>query len=240
MKRSRFRLRRPRLEKTGEYHVLRLGDREYRIGGLDKNNSLEVMKVAVRLKHGEEFHLDSFDMARDGERRRFIERAAEETRLEKDLIKRDLGKLLLAMEQTQAERFTASLSTDHCQPSTELTPAERAEALAFLKSPDLIDKIGEAFNVCGLVGEDANRLAAYLACTSRKLDKPLAVIIQSTSAAGKSTLMEAVLAFVPGRGADQVQRHDRAERSFTWARRTSSTRSSPSSRRKARRRPATP
>ena len=38
-------------------------------------------------------------MARDGERRRFIERAAEETRLEKDLIKRDLGKLLLALEQ---------------------------------------------------------------------------------------------------------------------------------------------
>ena len=32
-------------------------------------------------------------MARDGERRRFIERAAEETKLEKDLIKRDLGKL---------------------------------------------------------------------------------------------------------------------------------------------------
>jgi len=187
----------PRLEKTGDYHVLTLGPREYRIGGLEKNNSLEVMKVAVRLKHGEEFHLDSFDMARDGERRRFIERAAEETRLEKDLIKRDLGKLLLAMEQTQQERFASSLPTANGPLPTELTPAERAEALAFLKAPDLIEKIGEAFNVCGLVGEDANRLAAYLACTSRKLDKPLAVIIQSTSAAGKSTVMEVVLAMFP-------------------------------------------
>ena len=186
-----------RLERLGEYHVMTLGPREYRIGGLDKNNSLEVMKVAVRLKHGEEFHLDSFDMARDGERRRFIERAAEETRLEKDLIKRDLGKLLLAMEQTQQERFTSSLPTANGLLPTELSSAERVEALAFLKSPDLIDKIGEAFNVCGLVGEDANRLAAYLACTSRKLDKPLAVIIQSTSAAGKSTVMEAVLAMFP-------------------------------------------
>ncbi|MEI6503094.1 MAG: DNA primase, partial [Armatimonadota bacterium] len=43
----------------------------------------------------------------------------------------------------------------------------------------------------------ANRLAAYLACTSRKLGHPLAVIIQSTSAAGKSTLMEAVLSMFP-------------------------------------------
>ena len=37
----------------------------------------------------------------------------------------------------------------------------------------------------------------YLAAVSRKLDQPLAVIIQSHQCAGKSTLMEAVLAFVP-------------------------------------------
>jgi hypothetical protein len=61
----------------------------------------------------------------------------------------------------------------------------------------LIPRIQELFDDCGLVGEQANRLAAYLACTSRKLNRPLAVIIQSTSAAGKSTLMEAVLAMFP-------------------------------------------
>ncbi len=37
----------------------------------------------------------------------------------------------------------------------------------------------------------------YLACVSRKLDKPLAVIIQSTSAAGKSSLMDAILNMMP-------------------------------------------
>jgi DNA primase len=49
----------------------------------------------------------------------------------------------------------------------------------------------------GLVGEPSNALTAYLACISRKLASPLAVLIQSTSAAGKSTLMDAVLALVP-------------------------------------------
>ena len=137
-------------------------------------------------------------MARDGERRRFIERAAEETRLEKDLIKRDLGKLLLALEQEQTCRINAVTACHGDeQRSRELTDEEKAEALAFLKAPDLVEKIGAAFDACGLVGEGANRLAAYLACTSRKLDKPLAVIIQSTSAAGKSTLMEAVLSMFP-------------------------------------------
>ena len=37
----------------------------------------------------------------------------------------------------------------------------------------------------------------YLAAISRKLERPLALLMQSTSAAGKSSLMDAVLRFVP-------------------------------------------
>ena len=230
----------PRLERVGEYHLLRLGQREYRVGGLDKNNSLEVLKIALRLRHGEDFHLDSFDMARDGERRRFIERAAEETRLEKDLIKRDLGRLLLLLEEAQTERIRAALEPAEGSRATEMTAEERQEALAFLKSPHLVERIAEAFTACGLVGEETNRLAAYLACTSRKLEKPLAVIIQSTSAAGKSDAHGSGARDVPGGGARQVQRDDGPEPLLPRARRTSSTRSWRSSRRRAPRRPATP
>jgi len=48
-----------------------------------------------------------------------------------------------------------------------------------------------------VVGERTNKLMGYLAATSRKLEAPLAVVIQSSSAAGKSSLMEAVLALMP-------------------------------------------
>jgi DNA primase len=48
-----------------------------------------------------------------------------------------------------------------------------------------------------VVGEETNKLMGYLACVSRKLDKPLAVIIQSSSAAGKSSLMDAILNLMP-------------------------------------------
>ena len=37
----------------------------------------------------------------------------------------------------------------------------------------------------------------YLAATSRKLSDPLSVLIQSRSAAGKSTLQDAILALIP-------------------------------------------
>ena len=47
------------------------------------------------------------------------------------------------------------------------------------------------------MGERTNKFVGYLAAVSRKLDRPLAVVVQSSSAAGKSRLMDAVLAFVP-------------------------------------------
>jgi hypothetical protein len=48
-----------------------------------------------------------------------------------------------------------------------------------------------------VVGEETNKLLGYFAAVSRHLSEPLAVIVQSSSAAGKSSLMDAVLAFMP-------------------------------------------
>ncbi len=45
------------IEQRGDYRFLKLGPREYRVGGLEKNNSLEVMKIALRLRRDEDFHL---------------------------------------------------------------------------------------------------------------------------------------------------------------------------------------
>ena len=184
----------PELVAAGDYHEATFGQRLYRIGGLNKNNSPEVLKITLRITCEGLMHVDSLDLYRDGERRKFIERAAEETTLEKDLLKRDLGKLLLLLEQAQEQRLNTTSEAQGIEPMSE---EERAEALELLRSPDLLKRITTAYAQAGITGEQTNLLAAYLAATSRKLNKPLAIIIQSTSAAGKSTLMDAVLSFFP-------------------------------------------
>ena len=184
----------PTLTQVGDYHEYDLGNRVYRVGGLHKNNSLEVLRITLRVTSEGLIHVDSLDLYRDGERRKFTDRASEETMLEKELIKRDLGKLLLALEQEQEKRLNAE---PEAAEQEALSESEHAEALKFLKAPKLLERIAESYDAAGLVGEATNKLAAYLACVSRKLRRPLAVIIQSTSAAGKSTLMEAVLSFFP-------------------------------------------
>lgn len=183
-----------KLQLRGEHWFLSFEGREYRLGGLEKTLGTEALKITLRLKVGECFHLDSLDLAKDAERRRFIERAAEETALHADLIKRDVGRLLLAVEITQAE---LARPAETLAPIVRLTEVERTEALAWLQAPDLIGRLRVAFRSAGIIGEENNVLLAYLAAVSRKLERPLAIIVQSASAAGKTTLMDAVLAFFP-------------------------------------------
>jgi len=184
----------PSLVKNGEHWFFTLDEREYRVGGLEKSLGGDALKIALRLKVGERFHLDALDLARDSDRRRFVERAAEETGLHVDLLKRDVARLLLAVEQTQAGLTKPAETVTR---DVVMTEAERSAALSLLRAPDLLTRILTDFAACGVVGEETNKLVGYLAAVSRKLANPLAVIVQSTSAAGKSALMEAVLAFVP-------------------------------------------
>jgi hypothetical protein len=106
-----------------------------------------------------------------------------------------MGKLLLALESLQEQRIREAMEPAATVP--DMAAKEKEEALELLKSPDLLGRILTDFDACGIVGEATNKLTGYLACVSRKLDRPLAVIIQSTSAAGKSMLMESILALMP-------------------------------------------
>jgi DNA primase len=78
------------LEQRGDAWFMDIEGREYRVAGLEKTVGTDALKIALRLRHGERFHLDQVDLCRDMERRRFVERAAEETGLTADLLKRDL------------------------------------------------------------------------------------------------------------------------------------------------------
>ncbi len=182
------------LAPQGDHWFLILDGREYRVGGLEKTLGTDGIRVLLRVKTGDRFHLDSLDLARDADRRRFVERAAEETGMSADLLRRDLGRLLLGVEQIQAE---LARPAEAVKAVVTLSEAERAEALAWLAAPGLVGRMRAAFHAAGIIGEEKNTLIAYLAGVSRLLERPLAIIVQSASAAGKTTLMDAVLAFFP-------------------------------------------
>ena len=185
----------------GEDIFLTQGDRRYRVRGLNKNMSYELLKVNVlvsgRTPRGESaFHVDTLDLYSARQRSVFTKQASEELGIKEEVLRRDLGRVLLKLEELQDEQIKAGARTEGRGSHHDRRRAGRGDGAA-ARAPHLLERIVEDFARCGVVGEETNKLVGYLGVVSRHLEAPLAVIVQSSSAAGKSSLMEAVLAFLP-------------------------------------------
>ena len=175
--------------------VIELGERRWRVRGLARNLSYEQLKINLLVAAGEHFFVDSLDLYSSRQRAAFLKQATTELQVKREILSKDLGRVLMKLEEIQEERITKELEPE--ETGVNLTEGERSQALELLKDPRLLDRVSEDLTTCGLVGEHTNKLTAYLATVSRKLTKPLAVMVQSSSAAGKSALMDSVLAFCP-------------------------------------------
>ena len=182
------------VELRGDEVHLAIDTRGYRVRGLERNQSAQQLRVNVLATRDELVHLDTLDLCQARARASFVKAAAAELYVEEALIKQDLGRLLLVLEQLQQEQIEAATSAR--ETNVELSATEREAALELLRDPKLIERILADYESCGLVGEETNKLVCYLACVSRRLAQPLAVLIQSGSAAGKTSLMDATLAFM--------------------------------------------
>ncbi|TKV13884.1 toprim domain-containing protein [Citrobacter sp. wls619] len=172
---------------------LAVESQRWRIRGIGSvkagSGAMKVNAQVIDMQSGVVF-ADSVDMMSARSRGGYARAAAAELGLAEGDLRRSLGKVLLALESWQAQP-----EPENAAP--EMTDEDREAALALLCSPDLAGRIASDMAACGVVGESTNLTAAYLAAVSRKLEKPLAVLIQSSSAAGKSSLMDAVLNLIP-------------------------------------------
>lgn len=173
------------------------GGRSYRVRGVARALSAEALKVTLRLAAGDRMYLDTLDLYQARGRAGFAKGAAIELGVAEDVIAADLSALVLALEPIQEQAIRGALAPDAASDAQVLSEADETAGLALLRDPDLCARIVRDVEAIGVVGEATNALVGYLAMVSRKLDKPLAILIQSTSAAGKSTLMDALLSLMP-------------------------------------------
>ena len=173
------------------------GPRAYRVRGLARNLSAESLRVTLRLSCGDHLHLDTLDLYQARSRAAFVKAAAVELGVSETTIAGDLSALVLALEPLQEQAIRGALAPAASDALPALTEVEEAAGLALLRDPHLVERIANDVEAIGVVGEGTNALVGYLAMVSRLLDKPLAILIQSTSAAGKSTLMDALLSLMP-------------------------------------------
>jgi len=174
--------------------------RVYRVLGLEKCTSRVQMRVNVKVSgknvRGEWcYHGDTLDMELARQRMAFAKQAAHELAAKEEMVHREVGQLWTSLGELQREQMKKLL--DAPPDEALMTAEEQAAAMELLRSPRLLERVLEDFEKCGAVGEETNKKVSYLAAVSRMLAKPLAIVVQSSSSAGKSSLMEAVLDFMP-------------------------------------------
>lgn len=183
----------PAFERPGQGLAMHVEGRVYEVkASVRQGTQLRATLKAHKAGEPTLFELATIDLYSHRSREWFAGLCAALFGIEAAKATTDLCALMSKIEQELGEKQVASE-----KPRIELTDRERDEALALLRRPDLMQQVLEAFEHLGYTDEIINKQLGYLVATSRKLDKPLSLLIESRSSAGKSALQDAILAFVP-------------------------------------------
>lgn len=178
-------------EKTEYGFHVAYGKREYEIKGIARVGTQlkATIKASLDLKGGGKFQITTIDLYSLRSKEWFAKVVSELTCERTELVLEDLNRILTRIESHQTDNKEEKKKT--------LSPAEIKEAKDFLENPKLFSEILSDLEVLGCTGEETNKLVAYLVAVSRKTEEPLSLLLQSRSAAGKSTLQDAILSLVP-------------------------------------------
>jgi DNA primase catalytic core len=174
--------------RTPEGFRVTFAERVYELRGITRSASH--LRCAVRAARGARFHLDSLDLFAARARQQLAKASAELFGVAETVTSEDIVRLVEYAEQWQPGEATSA-------PTITISDSEREEAMKVLGAPDLLARIQRDLGAIGTIGEDDNRLLAYLAALSRKLEDPLSVLILSRSAAGKSHLADTITRLIP-------------------------------------------
>jgi len=152
------------------------------------------LRATIKVERGSAFHVDTLDLYASRSRTEFTKRVAKALTVDADAVERDLLALLVEAEKTAA---TDEASAEASTSPPPISESDRAEALTFLRRPDLLDQAAKDVDALGFVGEDTNKRLLYLVAISRKLPDPLSAIVLSQSGAGKSGITEVIEKLTP-------------------------------------------
>jgi len=150
------------------------------------------LRVTVKVTRGDLFHVDTLDLYASRSRSEFGKRVCKVFGAEAAAVE----SALLALVADAERKADHDIDEGSAEPAV-MTDAERGEALALLKCPDLLDRVARDIDALGYVGEETNKRLIYLVAISRKLSDPLSAVILSQSGAGKSYLTEVIERLCP-------------------------------------------
>jgi DNA-binding MarR family transcriptional regulator len=167
------------------------------LGGI-KLTGLDRMRVTLKVEHKAKqllplrHHLDLYNHPHTEQ---LINKIADHLEVSTQATTKTIAALTSELESYRARRME-SLQPRAAE-RVQLSPAQRQAAISYLKQANLLERTGEDIGRSGLVGEETNRLIAWLVYSSRKLAVPLHLMFLGSSGSGKTWLQERVSELIP-------------------------------------------
>ena len=158
------------------------------------------LSVTLKADNKNKFILDTYNLYSSKQRETLINELVKLYKIKKEEAEKEVNKLI---EVAENKKVTKNTQVEVEKQEIIISADDKVEAIAFLKSPDLLTKIVQDYEDIGYTGEEMNKKLAYLVMTSRKMQSPLSLVIMSNSAAGKSSLQQATLELCP----DEDKKH---------------------------------
>lgn len=163
-------------------------------GGIRKD--LDSLKVTLVIEHpgARQKSRNKLDLYEDKQTEKISRESAEKLGLRADLIENDLNVLTDLLDEYREE--TAD-QTEQEAKQIIIPLAEKVQCRAFLKAPDLLQRINDLIGKSGVVGEENNRIFLFGIASSYKMQETLHALIQGSSGSGKTHLLATIMDFMP-------------------------------------------
>jgi DNA primase catalytic core len=184
-----------RFERLHDGFELRFGSTSYKVTPVAPFGSR--LRITLRAKLGARFFLDTFDLYVNRYRTAAAVQLVKQLGLPRCEAEQHLSVILERCEEFADQAQLEAKREEDGETVQEMSEGERSDALEFLESPQLIERLLADSETMGFVGEQQGKLLTYLIGVSRKLPRPMSGIIRSQSGAGKSSLTELVVLLTP-------------------------------------------
>jgi DNA primase len=166
-------------------------------GGI-KITGLDRMKVTLKVQHKAKQLLpirDTLDLYSRQQTENLIQTISENFDANIKQTETTISELTNELENYRIKKIEALQPKEKAV--NELTAAARQTAISELKKEKLLERHNKMIGLTGIVGEEKNRMIAYLIYTMRKQQNPLHVMFLGVSGSGKTYLQEKISELIP-------------------------------------------
>lgn len=166
-------------------------------GGI-KITGLDRMKVTLKVQHKAKQLLpirDTLDLYSRQQTENLIQTISENFDANIKQTETTISELTNELENYRIKKIESLQPKQETK--NELTAAQRTTAINELKKEKLLERHNKMIGLTGIVGEEKNRMIAYLIYTMRKQQNPLHVMFLGASGSGKTYLQEKISELIP-------------------------------------------